>query len=134
MFKAFQSSMAAGGPAYHLATYTVLANPYQGIPGGQKVKVLWVPNALQKKWEALLPDDTQGTLAKSRSKDGGLFARDKKRRDAAPNAGQSHTACTAHSVPHTRSVDMSARTTGCICNGCLCMLAVQLSQKSQILA
>eukprot|EP00775_Hariotina_reticulata_P001277 gene1277-1617_t len=36
LFKAFKQSSDAGGPAYHLATYTVLDNPYQGMHGGWK--------------------------------------------------------------------------------------------------
>ncbi len=38
MFSAFKKSIAAGGPAYHLAEYTVLDNPYQAVHGGWKVR------------------------------------------------------------------------------------------------
>jgi hypothetical protein len=38
LFKAFQKSVAEGGPAYHLAEYTVMDNPYQAIHGGWKVR------------------------------------------------------------------------------------------------
>lgn len=38
MFNAFKKSIAAGGPAYHLAEYTVLDNPYQAVHGGWKVR------------------------------------------------------------------------------------------------
>lgn len=37
MFNAVKKSVAAGGPAYHLAEYTVMANPYQAVQGGWKV-------------------------------------------------------------------------------------------------
>eukprot|EP00878_Enallax_costatus_P000930 GHUV01001060.1.p1 GENE.GHUV01001060.1~~GHUV01001060.1.p1 ORF type:complete len:719 (+),score=173.97 GHUV01001060.1:262-2418(+) len=86
-FKALQASIAAGGPVYHQATYTVLDNKYQAIRGGWKVKVLWVANGLQKNWEKLLPPDTQGTLAKSRYMKGGLYEGNKALRDAAPRQG-----------------------------------------------
>lgn len=38
MFNAFKKSIAAGGPAYHLAEYTVIDNPYQAVHGGWKVR------------------------------------------------------------------------------------------------
>lgn len=38
MVQGFKKSIAAGGPAHHLAEYTVMDNPYQGIHGGWKVK------------------------------------------------------------------------------------------------
>jgi hypothetical protein len=37
LFKAFQKSIEEGGPAHHLAEYTVMDNPYQAIHGGWKV-------------------------------------------------------------------------------------------------
>ena len=40
-FKALQASIAAGGPIYHQATYTVLENKYQAIKGGWKVSLVY---------------------------------------------------------------------------------------------
>lgn len=37
MYRALQASVASGGPAYHLANYTVMDNPYQAIHGGWQV-------------------------------------------------------------------------------------------------
>jgi hypothetical protein len=42
LFKAFKQSSEAGGPAYHLATYTVMDNPYQAVHGGWKVLTVTV--------------------------------------------------------------------------------------------
>lgn len=50
--------------------------------------MLWVPNSLQRNWESQLPSDTQGSLAQSRYKKGGLFEGDKTMRQAAPNEGR----------------------------------------------
>jgi hypothetical protein len=39
LYAAVKRSVAAGGPAHHLATYTVQENPYEGIAGGWQVCV-----------------------------------------------------------------------------------------------
>jgi hypothetical protein len=39
LYAAVKRSVAAGGPAHHLATYTVQENVYEGIPGGWQVCV-----------------------------------------------------------------------------------------------
>lgn len=38
MFNAVKKSVAAGGPAYQQAEYTVMDNPYQAVKGGWKVR------------------------------------------------------------------------------------------------
>jgi len=40
LFNALKKSISAGGPAYHLAEYTVLDNPYQAVHGGWQVGVV----------------------------------------------------------------------------------------------
>lgn len=52
-----------------------------------QVKVLWVINAVQKNWEKQLPDETQGTLAKSRTQKGGLYEKDTAAAKGAPDSG-----------------------------------------------
>jgi len=38
-----------------------------------QVKILWVINAVHQTWEKQLPNDTQATLALSRTESGGLY-------------------------------------------------------------
>jgi hypothetical protein len=37
LYDALNSSVAAGGPAYHLAEYTVMDNPFMAVHGGWQV-------------------------------------------------------------------------------------------------
>lgn len=39
LYQALQATVAAGGPAFHLASYPVQSNPYQAIHGGWQVRV-----------------------------------------------------------------------------------------------
>lgn len=50
--------------------------------------MLWVTNALQAAWEAQLPAEVQGTLAKSRAMRGGLFEGNTTMEAAAPSGGR----------------------------------------------
>eukprot|EP00879_Flechtneria_rotunda_P023516 GHRR01024878.1.p1 GENE.GHRR01024878.1~~GHRR01024878.1.p1 ORF type:complete len:572 (+),score=153.32 GHRR01024878.1:161-1876(+) len=73
LYEAISNTTAAGGPTYHLATYQVLTNGYQGVFGGWEVDVLWVVNQQQTDWEAALPSDTAQALAQGRTQpNGGL--------------------------------------------------------------
>eukprot|EP00775_Hariotina_reticulata_P012591 gene12591-12723_t len=67
LYTALRAQTLAGGPTYHLASYTVLTNPYQAVFGGWKVTVLWVVSQQQTSWEAALPEDTRQTLQASRT-------------------------------------------------------------------
>ncbi|KAF8071044.1 hypothetical protein HT031_001126 [Scenedesmus sp. PABB004] len=67
LFAGLQRTTAAGGPTHHLATYTVLPNAHQAVPGGWQVTVLWVVNQQAAAWEAALPRDTADELARSRN-------------------------------------------------------------------
>jgi hypothetical protein len=40
LYNALKKNIDAGRPAHHLATYTVLENQYEGVPGGWQVCVL----------------------------------------------------------------------------------------------
>jgi hypothetical protein len=40
LYTALNSSVAAGGPAYHLAEYTVMDNAFQAVHGGWQVRAV----------------------------------------------------------------------------------------------
>lgn len=52
LYAAMRKSVEAGVPAHHLATYDVLENPYEGVPGGWKVcvtlVVIWLPGMAEE--------------------------------------------------------------------------------------
>ncbi|KAF6255568.1 hypothetical protein COO60DRAFT_1661215 [Scenedesmus sp. NREL 46B-D3] len=76
LYGALNLSVAQGGPAHHLADYTVQDNPYLAVHGGWQVRVLWVFNAQQTNWEQQLPADTRALLDSSRTRRGGLYDQD----------------------------------------------------------
>jgi hypothetical protein len=59
----------AGGPAWHRGRYRVRECPRQGLAGGWDVEVLWLFNHGMPGWEAQLPAETQGWIAKGRKKE-----------------------------------------------------------------
>lgn len=61
----FQSSCHAASPRRKLPQ--VMANPAMGVPGGWRVRVLWVINEVQRKWEEALPADTRDKLHHDRT-------------------------------------------------------------------
>ncbi|KXZ51365.1 hypothetical protein GPECTOR_13g854 [Gonium pectorale] len=66
LFDALQRQAEVGEPPVNVAEYTVLANPALGIPGGWRVRVMWVVNDVQPAWEAALPQDTRAKLERDR--------------------------------------------------------------------
>ncbi|WIA11773.1 hypothetical protein OEZ85_011867 [Tetradesmus obliquus] len=67
LYAAMRKSVEAGGPTHHLATYDVLENPYEGVPGGWKVQILWVVTQPQRAWEKRLPASVSALISAARS-------------------------------------------------------------------
>ncbi|KAF6265849.1 hypothetical protein COO60DRAFT_1697550 [Scenedesmus sp. NREL 46B-D3] len=66
LYAALKRSLAAGGPAHHLATYTVLENQFEGIAGGWQVQILWVVTQPQRTWEERLPGNVAAIIRAAR--------------------------------------------------------------------
>ncbi|GIL60744.1 hypothetical protein Vafri_15276 [Volvox africanus] len=70
--QALQDSAQAGLAPVHVNEYEVIENAALGVPGGWRVRVMWVINDRQSAWEAALPEDTRDQLERDRS---GLIAK-----------------------------------------------------------
>ncbi|GFR41221.1 hypothetical protein Agub_g1894, partial [Astrephomene gubernaculifera] len=68
LYNALYSSLSAGRPAVHRASYPVLDNAAQAITGGWQVEMLWLFNMQISDWEEQLPVDTRTFLNESRYK------------------------------------------------------------------
>ncbi|PNW75616.1 hypothetical protein CHLRE_12g534050v5 [Chlamydomonas reinhardtii] len=67
LYQALLAKFQAGEAAVHADEYEVMANPAMGVPGGWRVRVLWVINEVQRKWEEALPADTRDKLHHDRT-------------------------------------------------------------------
>ncbi|KXZ51366.1 hypothetical protein GPECTOR_13g855 [Gonium pectorale] len=67
LFDALRAKLAAGEPPVHVTEYEVKENAALGIPGGWRVRVMWVINDAQPAWEAALPQDTRAKLERDRT-------------------------------------------------------------------
>jgi len=66
LFNTYQANQQAGRVNWWNATLDVYENKFMGVPGGWKVDLMVVMNAVVKNWEDKLPADTQQALKDAR--------------------------------------------------------------------